>query len=118
MRFIYTELRVDPVKIELKFASHALQINNPTLHMVVFLTYFFCFLKRTVFNCYSKFFFFPVSPGACGYHNAIFSPGCKYYILECLGPGFPSVHLYSAAGPTHLAVLQNNSALAVSNYIS
>ncbi|PSN35846.1 hypothetical protein C0J52_15483 [Blattella germanica] len=27
----------------------------------------------------------------CQYHNVVFSPGLNYYVLECLGPGVPTV---------------------------
>ncbi|XP_066907561.1 inactive dipeptidyl peptidase 10 [Halyomorpha halys] len=51
----------------------------------------------------------------CLYHNAIFSPNGEFYILECLGPGIPTVHLYrtpaSHSKPTKLVTLQNNTRL-------
>ncbi|XP_063218410.1 dipeptidyl aminopeptidase-like protein 6 [Bacillus rossius redtenbacheri] len=52
----------------------------------------------------------------CQYHNAAFSPGLRYYVLECLGPGVPTVRLYEARGgraspPRLVAALQNNSRL-------
>lgn len=47
---------------------------------------------------------------SCLYHNVIFSPNSAYYILECLGPGLPTVSLYKADG-SHLTTLQNNTKL-------
>ncbi|XP_054275243.1 inactive dipeptidyl peptidase 10-like [Macrosteles quadrilineatus] len=59
----------------------------------------------------------------CTYHNIYFSPGLQYYIDECLGPGIPTVTLYTTYGkntsapaieniqPQLLATLQNNSKL-------
>ncbi|KAK7872130.1 hypothetical protein R5R35_005205 [Gryllus longicercus] len=34
----------------------------------------------------------------CLYHNAIFSPGLNYLVLECLGPGVPTVQLLATRG--------------------
>lgn len=53
----------------------------------------------------------------CQYHNAIFpSTGLEYFVLECLGPGVPTVALYKTEMPTPrlIAVLQNNTLLRVS----
>lgn len=53
----------------------------------------------------------------CQYHNAIFpSTGLEYFILECLGPGIPTVALYKTEmpAPRLIAVLQNNTLLRVS----
>ncbi|KAJ9579403.1 hypothetical protein L9F63_024489, partial [Diploptera punctata] len=49
----------------------------------------------------------------CQYHNIIFSPGLNYYVLECLGPGVPTVQLYATRGPAPklLTTLQNNTRL-------
>ncbi|XP_034933763.1 inactive dipeptidyl peptidase 10 [Chelonus insularis] len=49
----------------------------------------------------------------CSYHNAIFSPGLDYFILECLGPGVPTVSLYKTETPKprFIRLLQNNTAL-------
>ncbi|GIY55975.1 venom dipeptidyl peptidase 4, partial [Caerostris extrusa] len=44
----------------------------------------------------------------CTYHNAIFSPGAKYYILECLGPGVPWVDLRTTDNHTRLDLLDSN----------
>ncbi|XP_035211112.1 venom dipeptidyl peptidase 4-like [Stegodyphus dumicola] len=44
----------------------------------------------------------------CTYHNAIFSPGSKYYILECLGPGVPWIDLRTTDGHTRLALMDSN----------
>lgn len=47
------------------------------------------------------------------YHNAIFSPNSKYYVLECLGPDIPTSVLYKTSNPKPnlVAVLQNNTQL-------
>lgn len=34
----------------------------------------------------------------CTFFNAIFSPGAKYYVLECLGPGVPWIELRATIG--------------------
>ncbi|XP_020280777.1 inactive dipeptidyl peptidase 10 isoform X2 [Pseudomyrmex gracilis] len=50
----------------------------------------------------------------CQYHNAIFpSGGHDYFILECLGPGIPTVTLYKTEMPMPrlLVLLQNNTLL-------
>ncbi|KAJ8870518.1 hypothetical protein PR048_029541 [Dryococelus australis] len=47
----------------------------------------------------------------CQYHNVVFSPGLRYYVLECLGPGVPTVRLYATRGLRLLATLQNNTRL-------
>ncbi|XP_012217844.1 inactive dipeptidyl peptidase 10 isoform X2 [Linepithema humile] len=50
----------------------------------------------------------------CQYHNAIFpSTGLEYFILECLGPGVPTVALYKTEMPTPrlIGILQNNTLL-------
>lgn len=49
----------------------------------------------------------------CLYHNIIFSPGLAYFILECLGPGVPTVKLYATRGqpPRLITSLQNNTRL-------
>lgn len=47
----------------------------------------------------------------CLYHNAIFSPGLSYIVLECLGPGIPTVTLYATKDFKYLLTLQNNSRL-------
>lgn len=53
----------------------------------------------------------------CQYHNAIFPPdGLEYFVLECLGPGVPTVSLYKTEMPTPrlITMLQNNTLLRVS----
>ncbi|KAI7815344.1 DPP10, partial [Rhyzopertha dominica] len=54
----------------------------------------------------------PVDP-PCLYHDAWFSKYSDYFILECLGPGIPTVSLYKSAMPKPklLAVIQNNTRL-------
>ncbi|XP_015186245.1 PREDICTED: inactive dipeptidyl peptidase 10 isoform X2 [Polistes dominula] len=50
----------------------------------------------------------------CQYHHAIFpSYGLDYFVLECLGPGIPTISLYKIDTPMPrlLTVLQNNTAL-------
>ncbi|XP_066603437.1 inactive dipeptidyl peptidase 10 isoform X2 [Prorops nasuta] len=50
----------------------------------------------------------------CQYHNAIFPrDGLDYFVLECLGPGVPTVALYKTEIPTprFIALLQNNTLL-------
>lgn len=52
----------------------------------------------------------------CQYHNAIFpSADFEYFILECLGPGIPTVSLYKMemSVPRLIATLQNNTLLRV-----
>lgn len=52
----------------------------------------------------------------CQYHNAIFpSADFEYFVLECLGPGVPTVALYKMemSTPRLLATLQNNTSLRV-----
>ncbi|XP_039298265.1 dipeptidyl aminopeptidase-like protein 6 [Nilaparvata lugens] len=46
----------------------------------------------------------------CTYHNAYFSRSLAYFVLECLGPGIPTVTLYSTYGGG-IATLQNNTKL-------
>ncbi|KAF6197659.1 hypothetical protein GE061_008625 [Apolygus lucorum] len=48
----------------------------------------------------------------CLYHNVYFSPDATHYVLECLGPGIPTVSLYQAPS-LYLANLQNNTHLYV-----
>ncbi|XP_057333646.1 dipeptidyl aminopeptidase-like protein 6 [Microplitis mediator] len=50
---------------------------------------------------------------SCQYHSASFSPGYEYFILECLGPGIPTVSLYKTQSPLprFVSLLQNNTAL-------
>ncbi|XP_043277514.1 inactive dipeptidyl peptidase 10 isoform X2 [Venturia canescens] len=49
----------------------------------------------------------------CQYHNAIFSPSLEYFVLECLGPGVPTVALYKTElpAPRFISLLQNNTLL-------
>ncbi|XP_063983227.1 uncharacterized protein LOC135165658 [Diachasmimorpha longicaudata] len=49
----------------------------------------------------------------CQYYSASFSSGYEYFVLECLGPGIPTVSLYKTGKPQphFIAVLQNNTAL-------
>ncbi|VEN54444.1 unnamed protein product, partial [Callosobruchus maculatus] len=49
----------------------------------------------------------------CLYHNALFSPNSQHYVLECLGPGVPTVSLWKASmpRPRHLLWMQNNTAV-------
>ncbi|KAL2733680.1 inactive dipeptidyl peptidase 10-like isoform X1 [Vespula squamosa] len=50
----------------------------------------------------------------CQYHHAIFpSYGLDYFVLECLGPGIPTISLYKTETPMPrlLSVLQNNTVL-------
>ncbi|EFN79886.1 putative dipeptidyl aminopeptidase C2E11.08 isoform X2 [Harpegnathos saltator] len=50
----------------------------------------------------------------CQYHNAIFPPdGLEYFVLECLGPGVPTVSLYKTEmpAPRLISMLQNNTVL-------
>lgn len=65
----------------------------------------------------------------CTYHNVMFSTNMAYFLLECLGPGIPTVTLYATNNrhinissnttlpipiPKPLLVLQNNTKLYVS----
>ncbi|XP_046609663.1 dipeptidyl peptidase 4 isoform X3 [Neodiprion virginianus] len=49
----------------------------------------------------------------CQYHNAVFSPGLDYFVLECLGPSIPTVALYKTTlpDPRFIGLLQNNTEL-------
>ncbi|XP_072156634.1 inactive dipeptidyl peptidase 10 isoform X2 [Bemisia tabaci] len=50
----------------------------------------------------------------CTYHNVVFSPDLSHYVLECLGPGIPTVSLYATnpnGKPRLLTILQNNTKL-------
>uniref|UniRef100_A0A1W7RAN4 Venom dipeptidyl peptidase 4 n=1 Tax=Hadrurus spadix TaxID=141984 RepID=A0A1W7RAN4_9SCOR len=47
----------------------------------------------------------------CLYNEAIFSPGAKYYILECLGPGVPKVEVRSVSDNNLVEVLDRNDYL-------
>ncbi|KAK0157917.1 hypothetical protein PV328_011602 [Microctonus aethiopoides] len=49
----------------------------------------------------------------CQYHNVIFSPGLDYFVLECLGPGVPTVSLYKTdtPQPRFISILHNNTLL-------
>lgn len=49
----------------------------------------------------------------CLFHNAIFSPTSKYYVLECLGPDIPTSFLYKTSNPKSVLItmLQNNTEL-------
>ena len=55
-------------------------------------------------------------PVTCQYHSAIFSPSYEYFVLECRGPGIPSVSLYKTEmpAPRFISLLQNNSIIHVS----
>ncbi|XP_076344398.1 dipeptidyl peptidase 4-like isoform X2 [Tachypleus tridentatus] len=46
----------------------------------------------------------------CLFNSATFSPGAKFYILECLGPGIPKFELRAVDGNKLLYLLDNNSA--------
>lgn len=53
----------------------------------------------------------------CQYHNVIFPPeSLEYFVLECLGPGIPTVALYKMEMPKPrlITILQNNTVLRVS----
>lgn len=63
----------------------------------------------------------------CTYHNVLFSTTMAYFLLECLGPGIPTVTLFATHDqndsnvtmgtvplPRALLVLQNNTKLYVS----
>ncbi|GAB1868634.1 Dipeptidyl peptidase 4 [Camponotus japonicus] len=50
----------------------------------------------------------------CQYHNVIFPPeSLEYFVLECLGPGIPTVALYKMEMPKPrlITMLQNNTLL-------
>ncbi|XP_076304596.1 A-type potassium channel modulatory protein DPP6-like isoform X3 [Tachypleus tridentatus] len=47
----------------------------------------------------------------CLYNNAAFSPGAKYYILECLGPGIPRIELRQITNNKLIYVLDSNDEL-------
>ncbi|KAF4532688.1 hypothetical protein B566_EDAN002924 [Ephemera danica] len=53
----------------------------------------------------------------CLYHNALFSPGLTYVVVECMGPGVPHTRLFvtraetSGRGLRLIATLQNNTRL-------
>ncbi|XP_011268255.1 venom dipeptidyl peptidase 4 isoform X2 [Camponotus floridanus] len=50
----------------------------------------------------------------CQYHNVIFPPeSFEYFVLECLGPGIPTVALYKMEMPKPrlITILQNNTLL-------
>ncbi|XP_071447792.1 prolyl endopeptidase FAP isoform X1 [Hetaerina americana] len=51
----------------------------------------------------------PVSPTwkPCLYHTALFSPGLAFFVLECLGPGVPTSHLYATRRPATLSTGQH-----------
>ncbi|XP_031781450.1 venom dipeptidyl peptidase 4 [Nasonia vitripennis] len=55
----------------------------------------------------------PKTLETCQYFNAIFSPNLDYFVLECLGPGIPTVALYKTETPMprFLTLLQNNTLL-------
>lgn len=73
-----------------------------------------CSREATVFQCDIVF---TENLETCQYHNAVFSPGLDYFILECLGPSIPTVALYKTAlpEPRFIGLLQNNTALRVSD---
>ncbi|KAF7993846.1 hypothetical protein HCN44_011115 [Aphidius gifuensis] len=50
---------------------------------------------------------------ACQYHAASFPVGLEFFVLECLGPGVPTVSLWKTESPQprFIAVLQNNTEL-------
>lgn len=60
--------------------------------------------------------YFSEAVETCQYHSAIFSPGLEYFVLECLGPGVPTVTLYKTElpAPRFISMLQNNTLLRVS----
>ncbi|XP_058799577.1 inactive dipeptidyl peptidase 10 isoform X3 [Phymastichus coffea] len=49
-------------------------------------------------------------PDICQYYSAIFSPNLEYFILQCLGPGIPTVSLYKTelSMPRFMADFQKN----------
>lgn len=47
----------------------------------------------------------------CLYHDAVFSPGAKFFVLECLGPGIPYVEIWSVDLDTPVFLLDTNSDL-------
>lgn len=98
----------------------------------------FCFhiRKITVYN--NQLFYFTgtsyIQPERlykpCTYHDVLFSTNMAYFLLECLGPGIPTVTLYATNNkhvnissdssiiipiPKPLMVLQNNTKLYVSS---
>ncbi|RZF33294.1 hypothetical protein LSTR_LSTR007639 [Laodelphax striatellus] len=44
----------------------------------------------------------------CTYHNAYFSHSLAYFVMECLGPGIPTVTLYSTYGMTNQPAAYHN----------
>ncbi|CAH0551631.1 unnamed protein product [Brassicogethes aeneus] len=54
-----------------------------------------------------------VTEPPCLYHNVIFSPNSRYYVLECLGPGIPTTSLFRTQMPKPKLLLhmQNNTRL-------
>lgn len=44
----------------------------------------------------------------CLYHDVIFSPNARYYVLMCLGPGIPRTELWSVDDHQLLTVLDTN----------
>ncbi|XP_011502782.1 PREDICTED: dipeptidyl aminopeptidase-like protein 6 [Ceratosolen solmsi marchali] len=53
------------------------------------------------------------NPESCQYYNAIFPSNFEYFVLECLGPGIPTVTLYKTEMPMprFIILLQNNALL-------
>lgn len=53
----------------------------------------------------------------CQYHSASFPVGLEFFVLECLGPGVPTVSLWKTElpQPRFIAILQNNTELQASN---
>ncbi|XP_076329096.1 dipeptidyl peptidase 4-like isoform X2 [Tachypleus tridentatus] len=47
----------------------------------------------------------------CLFNSATFSPGAKFYVLDCLGPGVPRVELRAVDGNKLVSVLDNNEAV-------
>lgn len=72
---------------------------------------------RSFYSASIRFVLLENGDPPCQYHNAIFPPASyEYFVLECLGPGIPTVALYKTEmpAPRLITILQNNTLLRVS----
>ncbi|BET02364.1 Prolyl oligopeptidase family [Nesidiocoris tenuis] len=54
---------------------------------------------------------YPVKSTDCLYTKTTFSPNKRYYMIECLGPDVPSVHVFDTSNDTKIRTLDSNAAL-------
>ncbi|KAF6198949.1 hypothetical protein GE061_006972 [Apolygus lucorum] len=54
---------------------------------------------------------YPIKSTDCLFTKTTFSPNRKFYMIECLGPDVPSVHVFDTVNDTKIFTLDHNTAL-------